>query len=79
MDNALSDILKFKVLRAEIAKSTVPSNPVVINFDVLKHMLPHRLAVHQRLVVNGFNFERVEEAFDTGVDAPMSNRPHSIA
>ena len=45
MDSALSEILVFKLFRAETATSIVASPAIVITLDIIKYRRPHDLLV----------------------------------
>ncbi len=72
MDTGLSDHSGFKYLWADHPNSTVPPLLVVVQFDVFKHLVPHHIPCFKWLSVDRFHLETVEEAFCTGVDAPIS-------
>ena len=64
---ALSEVLFFKLFRAETATGTVTTPPIVITLDIIKHRRPHYFPVGKVLSVNTFHLHRLEEAFHTGI------------
>lgn len=63
----LSEVLIFKLFRAESATGTVTAPPIVIALDVIKHRCPHYFPADKALPVDAFHVHRLEEAFRAGI------------
>lgn len=63
----LSEVLVFKLFRTETATPTVPSPPIVITFDIIKHRYPHYFPADKILSMDTFHFQRMKEAFLAGI------------
>ncbi|EFE23605.1 hypothetical protein EDWATA_01362 [Edwardsiella tarda ATCC 23685] len=69
MDTALSEVFFFKLFRAEIATGTVATPPIVITLDIIKHRRQHNLPADKEFSVDALHFQRMKEAFYTGLIA----------
>lgn len=67
MDTILSEVLVFKLFRTEVATPTVPSPAIVISFDIIKHRCPHCFPADKVFSVDTFHFQRMKEAFQSGI------------
>jgi len=67
VDTRLSDLVCLKRRRANEAVGAVSAGSVVIYFDEFEYWLPHFLSGGEPLTINGFNFERVDNALGTGI------------
>lgn len=76
MYTALSDILVFKLFRAEAATSAVTTSAIVITLDIIKHRCPHYFPIYKALTVDTFDFQWVEEAFHTSIVITAAFRTH---
>lgn len=76
---ALSEVLVFKLFRAESATGAVTSPPIVITLDITKHRRPHDFPADKALTVNTLNLQRVEEAFRAGIVIAIATGTHTPA
>lgn len=67
MDTALSEVLVFKLFRADTATGTVSAPPIVIALDIIKHRRSHDFPADKAFPVDTFHLQRVEEAFRAGI------------
>ena len=67
MDAVLSEILIFKLFRAEAATGTVTTPAIVIALNVIKYHRTHIIATDQTLTVDALYLQRVEKAFRAGI------------
>lgn len=67
VDSVLSEILVFKLFRAEAATGAVTSPAIVITLDIIKHRRPHYFPADNAFPVDTFHFQRVKEAFHAGI------------
>lgn len=67
MDTALSEVLVFKLFRAESATGTVATPAIVIALDIIKHRCSRYFPAGKVLTVDTFHFQRVEKTFCTGI------------
>lgn len=67
MDTALSEIMVFKLFRAETATGTVTTPAIVITLDIIKHCRPHYFLAGKAFSVDILHFQREKEAFNTGI------------
>lgn len=63
MDTILSEVLVFKLFRAETAERTVTTPAIVITLDIIKNRRPHYFPAGKVSYVETFNLQRVEETF----------------
>ncbi len=56
----------------------MPSGFVVINFYILKHGFSHGFSVHDWLILNDLNLQRMEEAFCTGIVPAAGFTAHAL-
>ena len=54
MDTALSEIMVFKLFRAETATGTVTTPAIVITLDIIKHRCPHYFPTAKAFPVDTF-------------------------
>lgn len=57
MDTALSEVLVFKLFRAETAAGTVTAPAIVIALDIIKHRRPHYFPTDKAFSVDTFDFQ----------------------
>lgn len=62
MDTALSEVLVFKLFRAEPTTGTVVTPAIVIALDIIKHHRSHYFPVGKVLTVGTFYFHHVNGA-----------------
>lgn len=74
---ALSEVLFFKLFRAETATGAVTTPTIVIALDIIKHRRPHYFPAGKDLSVDTFHLQRVEEAFRTGIVVTTSSGTHT--
>ena len=67
MDTGLSEVLVFKLFRTETATPTVPSPPIVITFDIIKHRCPHYFPADIVFSMDALHFQRMKDAFHAGI------------
>ena len=67
MDTALSEVLVFKLFRAESATGTVTTPPIVITLDIIEHRRSHQFPADKALSMDTFHLQRMEEAFRAGI------------
>ena len=77
MDTALSEILVFKLFRAESATGAVTSPAIVITLDIIKHLRPYYFPADKAFPVDTFHFQRVKEAFHAGIVITATFRAHT--
>lgn len=77
MDTLLSEVLVFELVRAEAATGTVASPAIIITLDIIKHRLPYYFPVAKMFSVDTFHFQRVEEAFHTGIIVATTLSTHA--
>ena len=77
MDTALSEILVFKLFRAEPDTGAVSSPAIVATLDIIKHCRPHDFPAGKALSVDTFHFQRVKEAFHAGIVITATFRAHA--
>ena len=56
MDTLISEVLVFKLFRAESATGTVTTPSIVIALDIIKHRCPHHFTTGKAFSVNAFYF-----------------------
>ena len=82
MDTRLSEILIFKLFRAEAATGTVTTPAIVITLDIIKHRCPHYFPAAKAFPVDTFHLQRMKEAFHAGCvasaapDNPLNSIDH---
>jgi hypothetical protein len=54
---ALSEVLVFKLFRAEAAAGTVTAPPIVIALDIIKHRRSHYFPTDKAFTVDAFDFQ----------------------
>ena len=74
---ALSEVLVFKLFRAETATGTVASPAIVVTLDIIKHRRPHYFPTDKAFSMDTFHLQRVEEAFRTGIIIAAPFRAHT--
>lgn len=79
MDTTLSEVLVFKLFRTETATGTVTTPPIVITLDIIKHCCPHYFPAAKAFPVDTFHFQRMKEAFHTGIVITAAFRTHTPA
>ena len=67
MDTVLSEIMVFKLFRAETATGTVTTPAIVITLDIIKHRCPHYFPADKVFSMDTFHFQRMKEAFHAGI------------
>lgn len=77
MDTALSEIMVFKLFRAETATGTVTTPAIVITLDIIKHRCPHYFPAAKAFPVDTFHLQRMKEAFHTGIVITVAFRTHT--
>ena len=77
VDTALSEILVFKLFRAEPDTGAVSSPAIVATLDIIKHCRPHDFPAGKALSVDTFHFQRVKEAFHAGIIITTAFRTHA--
>ena len=78
MDTGLSEVLVFKLFRAETTTPTVQSPAIVITFDIIKHRCPHYFPADKVFSMDTFHFQRMKEAFHAGIIVAVSLGAHPV-
>ena len=63
-----------KILAAVFGRS---ASSMVIDFNIFEDSFPHMLSSHETLAVNGFDFERVNEALSAGIVVTVPSAAHA--
>lgn len=77
MDTTLSEVLVFKLFRAESTTGTVATPPIVITLNIIKHRRPHDFPADKAFPMDTFHLQRVEEAFRTGIIITVASGAHA--
>lgn len=57
MDTVLSEVLVFKLFRAETTTGTVAPPAIVITLDIIKHRRPHYFSADKAFTIDAFDFQ----------------------
>lgn len=79
MDTALSEVLVFKLFRAETATGTVTTPAIVITLHIIEHRRPHDFPADKAFPVDTLHFQRMKEAFCTGIIVTAASCAHAPA
>lgn len=74
---ALSEVLVFKLFRAEAATGNVTTPPIVITLDIIKLRRPHYFPADKAFPVDTFDFQRMKVAFHAGIVITAAFRTHT--
>lgn len=77
MDTLISEVLVFKLFRADSATGTVTTPSIVIALDIIKHRCPHHFTTGKAFSVNAFHLQGVEEALRARIVVPAALCTHA--
>ncbi|RWR02642.1 membrane protein [[Pantoea] beijingensis] len=77
MDTVLSEVLVFKLFRAETTAGAVASPAIVITLYIIKYRRSHYFPAGKTFSVDAFHFQRVEDALRTDIIVAVAPGAHA--